>query len=610
MKKNFNKNFKRNDTRENIDLKSQFKKVDTGIKNGVFIFSSPLTVDEFSKKIDKNVSDILKYFFLKGKMLNLNSVLSEDQIGELCLEFNYDFQKQTAVDETNILENLDIKDDPSKLKPRPPVVTIMGHVDHGKTTLLDYIRKTHVVSGEAGGITQHIGAYQVTYNNKKITFIDTPGHEAFTEMRARGANVTDIVVLIVAADDGIKPQTEEAIDHAKAANVPIMVFINKMDKPNANLDLALSQLSEHGLTCEEWGGQTVTVKGSALKGIGVSDLLENILLLAEMNEYKANPDRLANGVVIESKLDKGLGPVATVLVQNGSLAKGDYIVIGGVYGRIRIMLDENNKEVKVALPSTPVKVVGINDVPAAGDHFVVSINERDIKDIANKIKLHEKMKQFQFNQEELKDSEGKKVLNVILKTDVHGSLEAIKGMISKISVPGTKLSIIRSAVGGISESDIQLAKASNAIIVGFNVKPTRSIKDIADSQKISIYFYDIIYKLKESLEKMLSGSLDPIYVEQETGEAEVKQVWHHSQVGTIIGCLVLNGEINRNDKARVLRDGVVVYKTGIASMKHVKDVVTKVTAGMECGIVLDKYNDLKVGDIIQTYKVVTKNIGE
>lgn len=607
MKKN---NFKKQDTRQNIDLKSQFKKVDTGIKNGVFVFSSPLTVDEFSKKINKPASEILKHFFLQGKMLNLNALLTEEQIGELCLEFNFDFQKQVAVDETNVLTNIHIKDDPSKLKPRPPVVTIMGHVDHGKTTLLDYIRKTHVVSGEAGGITQHIGAYQVEYNKQKITFIDTPGHEAFTEMRARGANVTDIVILIVAADDGIKPQTEEAIDHAKAAGVPIIVFINKIDKPQANPDLAMSQLAEKDLTAEEWGGKTITIKGSALKGTNVSELLENILLLAEMNDYKANPDRLATGVVVESKLDKGLGPVATVLIQNGTLAKGDFIIIGGVYGRVRIMLDENNKEVKVALPSQPVKVVGINDVPNAGDHFVVSTNERDIKEIAAKIQQHKKLQNFQYEQSILKDSEGKKVLNIILKTDVHGSLEAIKGMCSKIDVPGTKLSLIRCAVGGISESDIQLAKASNALIIGFNVKPSRSIKDIADAQKVQIYFFDIIYKLKEVLEKLLTGTLDPIYVEQETGEAEVKQIWRHSEVGTIIGCLVQSGEINRNDKARVLRDGVVVCKTDISSMKHVKDVVNKVTSGMECGIVLSKYNDLKVGDVIQTYKIVQKTLGE
>lgn len=607
MKKN---NFKKQDTRQNIDLKSQFKKVDTGIKNGVFVFSSPLTVDEFSKKINKPASEILKHFFLQGKMLNLNALLTEEQIGELCLEFNFDFQKQVAVDETNVLTNIHIKDDPSKLKSRPPVVTIMGHVDHGKTTLLDYIRKTHVVSGEAGGITQHIGAYQVEYNKQKITFIDTPGHEAFTEMRARGANVTDIVILIVAADDGIKPQTEEAIDHAKAAGVPIIVFINKIDKPQANPDLAMSQLAEKDLTAEEWGGKTITIKGSALKGTNVSELLENILLLAEMNDYKANPDRLATGVVVESKLDKGLGPVATVLIQNGTLAKGDFIIIGGVYGRVRIMLDENNKEVKVALPSQPVKVVGINDVPNAGDHFVVSTNERDIKEIAAKIQQHKKLQNFQYEQSILKDSEGKKVLNIILKTDVHGSLEAIKGMCSKIDVPGTKLGLIRSAVGGISESDIQLAKASNALIIGFNVKPSRSIKDIADAQKVQIYFFDIIYKLKEVLEKLLTGTLDPIYVEQETGEAEVKQIWRHSEVGTIIGCLVQSGEINRNDKARVLRDGVVVCKTDISSMKHVKDVVNKVTSGMECGVVLSKYNDLKVGDVIQTYKIVQKTLGE
>ena len=543
-------------------------------------------------------------------MLNLNALLTEEQIGELCLEFNFDFQKQISVDETNVLTNIHIKDDPSKLKPRAPVVTIMGHVDHGKTTLLDYIRKTHVVSGEAGGITQHIGAYQVEYNKQKITFIDTPGHEAFTEMRARGANVTDIVVLIVAADDGIKPQTEEAIDHAKAAGVPIIVFINKIDKPQANPELAMSQLAEKDLTPEEWGGKIITIKGSALKGTNVSDLLENILLVAEMNDYKANPDRLATGVVVESKLDKGLGPIATVLVQNGTLAKGDFIIVGGVYGRVRIMLDENNKEVKVALPSQPVKVVGINDVPNAGDHFVVSTNERDIKEIATKIQQHKKLQNFQYEQSILKDSEGKKILNIILKTDVHGSLEAIKGMCTKINVPGTKLSLIRSAVGGISESDIQLAKASNALIVGFNVKPSRSTKDIADAQKVQVYFFDIIYKLKEMLEKLLAGTLDPIYVEQETGEAEVKQIWRHSEVGTIIGCLVQSGEINRNDKARVLRDGVVVCKTSISSMKHVKDVVNKVTTGMECGIVLSKYNDLKTGDVIQTYKIVQKTLGE
>jgi translation initiation factor IF-2 len=514
---------KRKDTRENLDLKSQFKKVDTGIKNGVFIFSGPLSVEQFATKIQKPVSEILKYFFIKGRMMNLNTILSEEEIGELCLEYNYDFEKRVEVNETNLLANIKVEDDAKSLKPRPPVVTIMGHVDHGKTTLLDYIRKTQVASGEAGGITQHIGAYQIEHDKKKITFIDTPGHAAFTEMRARGANITDIVVLVVAADDGIKPQTEEAIDHAKAAGVPIVVFINKMDKPNVKPDHVMSQLSEKGLTSEEWGGTTITLKGSALKGQGVPKLLEAILTIAEMNEYKANPSRLAMGVVIESNMDKGFGPVATVLIKNGTLTKGDFIIVGSAYGRIRAMFDENSKEVLIAYPSQPVKITGLSETPSAGEYFVVSTNERDIKEIAKKIKVHNTSMSYN-NDVSLDNEEGIKRFNIILKTDVHGSLEAIKNMLGKTDIKGTKLSLIRTAVGGISESDIQLAKASNAIIIGFNVKPVRAIKDLADNQKVQILFFNIIYKLNEDIEKMLLGTLDPVLVEKEMGEAIVQQL--------------------------------------------------------------------------------------
>ncbi|MDR0675079.1 MAG: translation initiation factor IF-2 [Mycoplasmataceae bacterium] len=598
---------KKHDTRQNLDIKSQFQKVNTGVKNGVFIFSSPLTVEQFAQKIDKSASEILKYFFLKGRMLTLNTLLTEEEIGELCLEYNYDFEKRIEVNETNVLSNIKITDDPKNLKPRPPVVTIMGHVDHGKTTLLDYIRNAHVARGEAGGITQHIGAYQITYKNDRITFIDTPGHAAFTEMRARGANITDIVVLVVAADDGMKPQTIEAIDHARAAKTPIIVFINKMDKPNVNPDKVMTQLSEHNLLSEEWGGSTITIKGSALNGDGINKLLEAIIVTAEMSEYKANPNRLALGVVIESNIDKGLGPVATILIKNGTLAKGDFIIAGSTFGHIRVMLDENGKEIGIAYPSQPVKITGLSEPPAAGEHFIVSTNEKDIKEIAETIRLHKLMQNRQainLNQSEVVD--GIKNFNIILKTDVHGSLEAIKNMLSKVHVEGAKLHIIRSAVGGISESDVTLAKASKAIIIGFNIKPIRATKDIADSQQVKILFYDIIYKLSEDIQNFLLGELSPIFEEQETGEAIIQQLWKHSDIGVIAGCLVQNGEMNRNDNARVLRDGAVVINTKIGSMKHLKEVVNKVTAGMECGVTLEKYNDVKVGDIIQTYRLVSK----
>jgi translation initiation factor IF-2 len=516
---------KKNDSRQNLDLKSQFKKVNTGVKNGVFIFSSPLSVEQFATKIDKSASEILKYFFLKGKMLTLNTMLTEEEIGELCLEYNFDFEKRVEIDETNVLSNIEVKDDPASLKPRPPVVTIMGHVDHGKTTLLDYIRHAHVAHGEAGGITQHIGAYQISYKNDKITFIDTPGHAAFTEMRARGANITDIVIIVVAADDGIKPQTEEAIDHAKAAKVPIIVFINKMDKPNVNPDKVMTQLSEKDLLAEEWGGSTITIKGSALNGEGVDKLLEGILAIAEINEYKANPNRLAMGIVIESNIDKGFGPVATILIKNGSLTKGDFIIAGSAFGRIRVMLDENLHEVGIAYPSQPIKITGLSEPPAAGEHFIVSTNEKDIKEIAEKIRLHKLIVNRQADSLINNDiAEGTKIFNVILKTDVHGSLEAIKNMLSKINVTGTKLQIIRSAVGGITESDVTLAKASKAIIIGFNIKPTRATRDIADSQQVKILFFDIIYKLNESIQDFLLGELNPVYEEQEMGEAVIQQL--------------------------------------------------------------------------------------
>ncbi len=602
-----NKKIKKIDTRQTIDLKSQFRKVDTGIKNGVFIFSGPLKIEEIASKLNKTSAEIIKYFFLKGKMKNINSVLDENEIGELCLEYNYDFEKRIKVDEINVLTNLEIKDDEKLLKPRPPIVTVMGHVDHGKTTLLDYIRKSNVAKGEAGGITQSIGAYQITYKNDKITFIDTPGHAAFTEMRARGANVTDIVVLVVAADDGIKPQSQEAIDHAKAAKVPIIVFINKIDKPNINPDTVLTQLSEHDLMCEEWGGQTITIKGSALTGKNVDKLLDAIIVTSEIQELKANPNRLGLGVVIESSLDKGLGPVATVIVKNGSIEKGDMMIAGSSYGRIRAMFDENNKEVITAKPSQPVKVTGLNTTPSAGDHFAISNNEKDIKNIAEKIRLHQiKLQNTEHDILSKNTNLNTKKLIVILKTDVHGSLEAIKNVLSKANVEGVSLVILRAATGGITKSDIELAKASNGIIIGFNVKPIKTIKDLANNQRVQIYFFDIIYRLAEEIQNIMKGKLDPVYIDEDTGEAEIKNIWKHTKIGVIGGCVVTSGEIHRNDNVRLLRDGVVVYKTKIASMRHQKDDINSCSAGKECGITLEKQNDIHIGDIIQSYRTIQK----
>lgn len=601
---------KQKDARENVDIKKHFQTVKTGVNNGVFIYSGPLTVQEFAEKINVSSAQIIKIFFMKGKNFTLNSLLKDEEIGELCLEFNYDFEKRVEINETNVIENINVIDEEAKLKPRPPIITIMGHVDHGKTTLLDYIRKAHVAKGEAGGITQHIGAYQIEFNKQKITFIDTPGHAAFTSMRARGASVTDIVVLVVAADDGIKPQTEEAIDHAKAANVPIIVFINKIDKANTNIEFVQKQLAEKDLICEEWGGNTMVCKGSALTGKGVDKLLDAILALAEINEYKANPNRLALGVVLESNLDRGLGNVATILIKNGCLQKGDFIIIGQAYGRVRIMFDENNKELAIAYPSQPVRITGLSALPEAGEKFVVSVNEKDIKEIAEKIRLHKALIERENATRVINATkDGEKIVNIILKTDVHGSLEAIKQMVETMDTSfGVKPIFIRASVGSINESDVLLAKTTKALIIGFNIKPTRVIHDLANSHHIKILFYDIIYKLQEDIDFILHEKLDPIITEEETGEAVIQQLWHHSAVGTIAGCLVQNGEMNRNDKARVLRNGKVIIKTQISSMKHLKDVVNKLTAGMEGGFTLTNFNDIKVGDIIQTYREVAKKL--
>ena len=472
--------------RQSIDINKQIKIVDVGVKNGVFIFTSPLSVEELAKKLGKPAGEIIKFFFLKGEIISLNSVLNEEQIGEICLEYGYDFQIEKEVSAENVLDNIIFDDNPNDLQLRPAIVTIMGHVDHGKTTLLDVIRESSITANEAGGITQHIGAYQVEKNHKKITFIDTPGHEVFAEMRARGANITDIVVLVVAADDGIKSQTQEAIDHAKAAGVEIIVFINKMDKPGANYEKVMSQLSEQDIVAEEWGGNHIFIKGSALLKQGIDELLEAIQLLADVKQYKANPNRFAYGTVIESNLDKGYGPVATVLVQNGTMKKSDYIVAGQSYGKIRMMFDSNGHEIQSATPATPVKIAGLESVPIAGDKFLVLDNEKQARELANKIK--QKNSRLEWNnknstlRQQIEDGVVKN-LKIILKTDVHGSLEAIKSMISKINIENAHVDIVRSAIGGITETDVRLAQTSQAIIIGFNIRPTRLVKDLSEQEK-------------------------------------------------------------------------------------------------------------------------------
>lgn len=611
MKKQNNKGNKNNnkkfDSRANNDLKSQLKEVEVGIKNGVFVYVEPLTIDEFSKKLNRPASELIKYLFLQGIVCNLNTTLTEEQMGEICLELGYDFKKEIQINEDNFLDHLSVDDNSDDLEKRAPIITIMGHVDHGKTTLLDSIRNTNVADNEDGRITQNIGAYQVKWKNDYITFIDTPGHEAFSSMRARGADITDIVILVVAADDGLKPQTEEAIDHALFAKVPIIVFVNKIDKvPNPNLDKIMSQLADKNVLVEEWGGNHMMIKGSALTKQGIDKLLEAIILNAEMLNLKANKNRLAYGVTIEAQLDKGMGPVASLLVQNGTLMVGDYILVGEYYGKIRKMVNDKDEEIKQAIPSTPIRISGLNGVPKAGDKWIVAKDEKTIKELAAKRLVNANKKR---NAVIIKTDEdaNKKELNIILKADVFGSLEALKSTLSTIDVEGAKINIVRASVGMPSETDINLAKSANAIVFLFKLKPTPIILDLAKSNNVEIKTNNIIYEIKDAVEKILKGTLDPIYVEEKIGEVEIRQLWSHSSVGTIAGCKVISGEISRNAFVRITRKNeVVIENKKITSLKHNKDSVSKVEAGKECGFTVDDFNEFIVGDIVEIYKMVEK----
>ena len=575
-------------------------------ESNVVLYREGMSVSDLANGIGVSASEVVKKLIGLGLMISSNQAISFDDASVVVLDYGKELTREETTDITNFEEYV-INDSEEELEPRPAVVTIMCHVDHGKTTLLDYIRNSHVASGEAGGITQAIGAYQVEKDKRKITFIDTPGHAAFTEMRARGASVTDIVIIIVAADDGVMPQTKEAIDHAKAAGVPIIVAVNKIDKPNTNVDKIMSELSELGLTPEEWGGDTIFVRISAKTGEGVDLLLDNINALSEVLELKANPNRYAVGSVIEAKLDKNKGPVVTLLIQNGTLRLGDPIVVGTNHGKVRTLRDDTGREVVFAEPSKPVEVTGLEDVPVAGDKFMAFESEKEARSVALKRKENEKSKKFAhkaLSLEELFDSikEGRKEINIVLKTDVKGSEEAVKNALLKINVEGVKVNVIRSGVGTITESDVVLAHASNAIIIGFNVMPSKSTKDTAKSYEVEIRLYNIIYKLVEEIEAAMKGMLDPEYEEVVIGEAEVRQLFHFSKVGNIAGSHVTSGIIKSNTPCRVIRDGIVVVTSKIASLQREKDQAKEVKNGFDCGIVVDNFPDIKEGDIIECFE--------
>ncbi|MGG3889106.1 translation initiation factor IF-2 [Metabacillus fastidiosus] len=570
-------------------------------------FTGSLTVGELAGKLGKEPSEIIKKLLLLGVMATINQDLDKDTIELIASEYGVEVEEEIVFEVTEF-EKYEEEDREEDQQIRPAVVTIMGHVDHGKTTLLDSIRNTKVTAGEAGGITQHIGAYQIVANDKKITFLDTPGHAAFTTMRARGAQVTDITILVVAADDGVMPQTVEAINHAKAAEVPIIVAVNKIDKPSANPDRVMQELTEHGLVPEDWGGETIFVPVSALQGEGIDDLLEMILLVSEVEELKANPKRRATGTVIEAQLDKGRGSVATLLVQNGTLRVGDPIVVGHAYGRVRAMVNDLGRRVKEAGPSTPVEITGLSDVPQAGDQFMVFGDEKQARQVGearaqkqideqrssgSKLSLDDLFEQIK--QGEIKD------INLIVKADVQGTVEALSASLQKIEVEGVRVKIIHSGVGAITEYDIMLAAASNAIVIGFNVRPDNNARSAADAEKIDIRLHRIIYKAIEEIEAAMKGMLDPEYEEKVIGQAEVRQTYKVSKIGTIAGSYVTEGKITRDSGVRLIRDGIVIFEGEIDALRRFKDDVKEVARNYECGITIKNFNDIKEGDVIEAF---------
>ena len=612
-KKNYGKNKPENNRVSNVPSFDRNKKnsgPQTKVNGGVFKYVGDVTVGELAKKLNLNSSDIIKFLFMNKKaMVTINQTLSDDLIAEVCINYGYDFQKEEVVDKENF-EDIKIEDDEKDLQERPPVVVVMGHVDHGKTTLIDTIRDSHVAEGEAGLITQQIGAYQKEIQGKKITFLDTPGHEAFTAMRARGAAITDIALIVVAADDGVMPQTVEAINHAKAAGVTIIVVINKIDKPTANVDRVKDELAQYDLIPEEWGGDTIFREISAKKKIGIDELLETILVVAELKELKANPHRYALGTVIEASLDKNEGPKATLLVQNGTLKVGDSVVVGNYYCKVRRMVNEYRQNVKQALPSTPVVVTGIEDVPTTGDSFMAFADEKTAREISEARKLKARNKSLNKNNitsldeifNQIKEGELKNI-NIILKADLQGSVEAIKSSLEKIQVDGVKINVIHAAAGAITESDIVLASASNALVYGFNVRPDAKVRQKAAEEKVEIHLHSIIYALIEEIESAMKGLMKPIEKEVVIGQAEVRSIFKASKVGTIAGCYVTDGCLKRDCLIRLIRDGVVIYTGKISSLKRFKDDASVVKKDFECGLTIENYNDEKEYDIIEAYEI-------
>ncbi len=588
--------------KSNNSLGKDQRNIRSRVEGGVYVYHGSLTIEKLAEDLNIRATDILKELFLQGKILNINSIIDDELIAEICINHGFDFKKEEIVSVEDFEKKVD-EDDEKDLVERAPVVTIMGHVDHGKTTLIDTIRDSHIADKEAGLITQEIGAYQKVIKGKKITFLDTPGHEAFSSMRQRGASVTDIVVLVVAADDGVMPQTKEAIDHARAANVPIIVAINKIDKPGANPEKVMSELSSFGLVPEEWGGDTIMKPISAKKKIGIDDLLENILLVAELKELKANPSKLAKGSVIESAMDKKEGAKATLLVQNGTLHVGDCLVVGNCFCKVRRMTNEFKKSVNNAVPSTPVVITGLQEVPEAGDPFQAFSSEKEAKLIAQKRQMkalsQEKAQGLSITNLFDKIKEGEmEVINIIVKADTEGTVQAITDSLSKIEVDGVSTKIIHAASGDVTEGDIILASASSALVLAFNVRSSALVLDKAKELGIEIRNYDIIYKLLEEMEQAMLGKLKPEYVEVTYGQAVVKATFKASKVGVIAGSLVTEGKVIRGSMVKILRGKEVVFEGHLTSLKREKDDVKEVQQGFECGIVINGYKDVQVDDVI------------
>ena len=580
------------------------------VSGDVFLYNEPMTLAAFAAKLNKPAAEIVKFLFLNKKMITMNAMIDDETIGLVCLHYGLDFKKEKLVAAENI-EDYSMDDDAKSLEERAPVVTIMGHVDHGKTTLIDAIRSSNLAEAEFGGISQAIGAYQREFKGKKITFIDTPGHAAFTAMRSRGAKVTDIVILVVAADDGVMPQTKEAIDHAVAADVPIIVAINKMDKSTANAKRVKEELMKLNIIAEEFGGEHIFVEISAKAKTGIDELLENILLIAEVKELKANPKRYASGTVLEAVLDKREGPRATLLIENGTLNASDYLVVGSVYGKVRRMTNEYHKALKLALPSTPVEVIGLNEVPIAGDSFMAFPNEKQAKEIAEKRQLAKTETSRQSSNansiealNEKLNSGDMQAINLIIKTDNTGSLEAIKSSLEKLSADGVKLKIIRSDIGSITETDLMLALSSKALIYSFNIKPESSIQQKANELKVDIRLHRIIYALLEEVEAMMKGKIKIKMVEKVLGQFEIRQIFKLTKAGVVAGGMVTSGMMMNQAMIRLLRSGAIVHEGKISSLKRMKDEVKEVKTGFECGIAVENYHEMKVGDIIEAYQMV------